>query len=88
MVYFQTRNFNLGIFWSALKLKMSVDFVECWEYCAAILYMLWPFSIFCDSLVFFPVFVYCAKKNLATMSNAYVMKKFVQNLKKSQFRFS
>jgi hypothetical protein len=34
----------------------------------AIRYMLWPFGTFCGhSLKFFPVLVYCTKKDLATL---------------------
>jgi hypothetical protein len=36
-------------------------------YFTAIWYILWHFGIFCGHLVFFPVLVFCTKKNLATV---------------------
>jgi hypothetical protein len=46
MVYFQTKNPNLGKFWSVLQWKMLVDFV-------AVRSILWQFGIFCGRLVYF-----------------------------------
>jgi hypothetical protein len=61
MVYFQTKNPNLGKFWSALQWNMLVNFIAIHMYFTAVWYILWPFwSIF-------PVLVCCTKKNLATM---------------------
>jgi hypothetical protein len=38
MIYFKTKNTNLGIFWRALEWKMLVYFTATW-------YNLWPFGI-------------------------------------------
>jgi hypothetical protein len=41
MVYFQTKNPNVGKFWRALEWKMLVDFMTIWN-------ILWPFvKIYC-----------------------------------------
>jgi hypothetical protein len=56
---------NAGIFYAYLV------------YFIAIGNILWPFGIFCGHLVFSPVLVCCAKKNLATLCS---MQKPVQNL--------
>jgi hypothetical protein len=44
MVYFQTKNPNLGTFWRALERKMFIYFVIIWN-------NLWPFGIIYGSLV-------------------------------------
>jgi hypothetical protein len=69
MVYFQTKNSNLGKFWRVLQRKMLVYFMSMfglfyghWKYVTAIWYILWPFGLF------FPVLVCCTKKNLATLA--------------------
>jgi hypothetical protein len=58
MPFFQTKNTNLGKFWSVLQLMLLVYFMS-----------IWSFGIFCGHLwlfdVFFP-FSY-TKKNLATV---------------------
>jgi hypothetical protein len=56
MVYFQTKNPNLGESWRALDWKMLVYFTAIWD-------ILRPFG------AFFPVLVSCTKKNLATLLN-------------------
>jgi hypothetical protein len=68
MVYFQTKNPNLGNFWRVLQLMMLVHFM-------AIRTILLPLGIFYGHLVhfvviwnIFPVLVYCTKKNLATQA--------------------
>jgi hypothetical protein len=48
MVYFQTKNPNLGKFWSVLQLKMFVNFMASLStYFTAIWPILWAFGIFC-----------------------------------------
>jgi hypothetical protein len=68
MVYFQTKNPNLGKFWRVLDWKKFISF-------------LWPFGTFYGYLGYFttiwyilysfvtfgPVLVSCTKKNLATL---------------------
>jgi hypothetical protein len=67
MVYFRTKNPNLGKFWMALEWKMFVYFMVIWNILRpfGIPYgqevMLWSF----DKI--FPILVYCVKKNLATL---------------------
>jgi hypothetical protein len=67
MVCFQAKNRNLGKFWRVLQWKMLVYFIDTWS-------ILWSFVIFYRRLVkllqfgiFYPVLVFCAKKNLATL---------------------
>jgi hypothetical protein len=67
MVYFQTKNPNLGKFWRVLQWKMLVYFMN-------ILSLVRSFDTFNGYLVFlwqvgmfFSVLVYCINKNLATM---------------------
>jgi hypothetical protein len=47
MVYFQTKNPNLGKLWRVLQWKMLAYFMAIW-------YNLRPFVIFCGNLVYFP----------------------------------
>jgi hypothetical protein len=67
MACFQTKNPDLGKFWRVLQWKMLVYFMAIWSILlpfgifVAIWYILWLFG------TFFPVFVCCAKKNLATL---------------------
>jgi hypothetical protein len=68
MVNFRTKNPNLGRFWRVLEWKMLVYFMPIWNksitaffICYAHLVILWSFGLF------FPVLVYCVKKNLATL---------------------
>jgi hypothetical protein len=70
MVYFPTKNPNLGKFWTVLQWKMLV-------YCVAIRSIFRPFGILYVNLVhfvviwcIFPVLVYCTNKNLATLVRA------------------
>jgi hypothetical protein len=52
MIYFQTKNPNLGQFISALERKMLVPiFYDHLKYFTAIGYNLWPFGLFCGHLV-------------------------------------
>jgi hypothetical protein len=44
MVYFQTKNPNMGKFWRALEWKMLVYFMTIWN-------NLWPFGIIYGRLV-------------------------------------
>jgi hypothetical protein len=67
MAYFQTKNPNLGKFWRVLQRELVAYFIAFW-------FILWPFGIFCDHLVYFiviwyifPVLVCCTKKTLATL---------------------
>jgi hypothetical protein len=67
IVYFQTKNPNLGKFWRVLQWKMFVYFMSIWS-------ILLPFGIFYTNLVhflviwyIFPVLVCGSKKNLATL---------------------
>jgi hypothetical protein len=46
MVYFQTKNPNLGKFWRVLQRKMLLHFMPIWS-------ILNPFGIFCGHLVYF-----------------------------------
>jgi hypothetical protein len=46
MVYFQTKNPNLGKFWRALEWKMFYIFYAHLEYIMFIWYVLWPFGNF------------------------------------------
>jgi hypothetical protein len=50
MVYFQTKNPNLGRFWRALYWKMTIYFMAIWN-------ISWTFGIFYDHLVHF-VFIW------------------------------
>jgi hypothetical protein len=61
---FQTLLFS-NIFWG-LGLKMLGIFYAHFVYFMIIWHILWPFSF---RLVFSPVFVFCTKKNLATLSS-------------------
>jgi hypothetical protein len=68
MIYFQTRNPNLGKFWRFLQWKMLVYFMDIWSIYGRLIYFIaiwhssWPFC------KFFPRYVVCCiKKNLATL---------------------
>jgi hypothetical protein len=58
MVSFQTKNLNLGIFWTTLECKMW--FIPLYsghlEYFTTIWYNLWPFGIACGHLLYFTQF--------------------------------
>jgi hypothetical protein len=49
MVYFQSKNLNLGNFWRALDWKMLIKFMTLWN-------ILRTFDIFCDHLLHFVTF--------------------------------
>jgi hypothetical protein len=51
MVFFQTRNRNLGKIWMVLQWKLSVYFMDIWS-------ILRPFYIFRGNLVYFVVIWY------------------------------
>jgi hypothetical protein len=51
MVCFQTKNLNLGKFWSVLLWKILVYFMTIWS-------ILWALEIFYDHLVYFVVIWY------------------------------
>jgi hypothetical protein len=69
MVSFQTKNPNLGTILRVLQYKNLVYFVTIWsilrplEIFMAIWYILWSFG------KFFPVLVFCWKKNLAALQS-------------------
>jgi hypothetical protein len=46
MVYFQTKNPNLGKFWRALVWKMLIYFMDIWNISTDIWDSLWPFGTF------------------------------------------
>jgi hypothetical protein len=64
MVYFQTKNPNLGKFWTVLQWKILVYFMSIWS-------ILWAFDVWYGHgylvYTYFPVLVCCTKKNLATL---------------------
>jgi hypothetical protein len=70
MVYFQTKNPDLGKFWMALEWKMLVYFMTIWDilgplgiiYCHLVWYSLWSFG------TFFPFWYVWNTKNLATLA--------------------
>jgi hypothetical protein len=70
MVYFQTKNPDLGKFWRAFDWKLFVYFVTIWHILRrigimyihmSVWYILWSFGIF------FPFWYVWTKKNLATL---------------------
>jgi hypothetical protein len=68
MVYFQTKNPDLGKFRRTLEWKMLKYFISFWN-------ILRTFGIFCDHFVhfvliwyIFPVLVSCTMENLATLA--------------------
>jgi hypothetical protein len=69
MVYFQTKNPNVGKFWRVSQWKLLVYFMTIWSIlCTAIWYILLQSGTAYGNLVsIFPVLVICAKKNLATL---------------------
>jgi hypothetical protein len=69
MVYFQTKNPDLGIFLVCLRLENVVIFYVHLEYFTDIWYIVWLFGKFlCSFGTFFPVLVSLTKKNLATLN--------------------
>jgi hypothetical protein len=67
MLFFQTKNPNLGKLWRVLQRKMLVYFMFLVKFYGHSVY-LWPFGMFVGHFVSFSVLVYCKKKNLATLS--------------------
>jgi hypothetical protein len=72
MVYFQTKNYNLGTFLKVLQWKMRVGMY----FLRPFRLFLWSFGIFYSLLVhlvaiwyIFPVLVCCTEKNLATLNS-------------------
>jgi hypothetical protein len=51
MVYFQTKNPNLGKFWRELQWNMLVYFMDIW-------FILWPLGLFHSNWVYFVVIWY------------------------------
>jgi hypothetical protein len=75
MVCFQTKNPNFGKLWRVLQWKMMVYFIDTRSISRS-------FVIFYGHLVvYFPVLVFCTKKNLATLAQIRTAKKalFVMN---------
>jgi hypothetical protein len=63
MVYFQTKNPNLGKFWSVLQWKKLIKFTATWIYFAAISYTLCPFGTVCgDFGILFPFWYVVRRK--------------------------
>jgi hypothetical protein len=63
MVCFQTKNPNLGKFWMVLQgyILWTLGLFY------GLLLNLWTFSIVRVNFVYFPILVFCTKKNLATV---------------------
>jgi hypothetical protein len=62
MIYFQTKNSNLGKFWTAFEWKRLVCYLDIWNiHITAIWYMLWPLANLVESWYISPVFVNCGK---------------------------
>jgi hypothetical protein len=64
MVYFQTKNPNLGNFLRVFQRKMLVFFYEHLVYFATIWYTLWTFGIVCGNLVYFSTFWYVVPRKI------------------------
>jgi hypothetical protein len=56
MVYFQTKNSNLGKFWRALEWKRLVYFIFVWNILRPLWYILWPFCNLVAIWYIFPRF--------------------------------
>jgi hypothetical protein len=74
MVYFQTKNPNLGKFWRPLDWKMLIYFMAIWNilqtfgiFYGHLGYLMTMWYIFRSFGTFFPLLVPCTKKNLATL---------------------
>jgi hypothetical protein len=68
MVYFQTKNSNLGKFWRVLQWKMLPYFMDIWSILRPFDTFLMAFCVFGGNLVYFPpILVNCTEKNLATL---------------------
>jgi hypothetical protein len=69
MVYFQTKNPNLGKIWESLAKKDVGKLYGHLVYSIYILYILLPFGIFCGHCdTFSPFWYIVARKNLATLA--------------------
>jgi hypothetical protein len=69
MVYFQTKNPNLGKFWRALEWALLVYFMVIWNILRPFgICIFWPLGNVGVIWYISPVLVYCVKKNLATLS--------------------
>jgi hypothetical protein len=67
MVSFQTKNPNLGIFWSTLEWKI-LYFLVIWAILRPLgIFYICAFGNFVVIWYIFPALVYCTKKNLATL---------------------
>jgi hypothetical protein len=67
MVYFRTKNPNLGKFWRTLEWKMLVYFMVFWNILRTLGIFYAHLATLCSFGIFSPVLVYCVKKNLATL---------------------
>jgi hypothetical protein len=66
MVYFRTKNTNLGKVWRALEWKLLVYFMTIWNILRSFgICSLWPFGLVCGHLVYFSPFwfVWTKKKS-------------------------
>jgi hypothetical protein len=72
MVYFQTKNWNLGIFRKVLQCKTLVYFMDILVYVlyGPIVYFFGHLLYFVVILSIYPVLVFCTKKNLATLARS------------------
>jgi hypothetical protein len=73
VIYFQTKNSNLGKNMEGIRLE-DVDIFYCHlEYFTAIWHILWPFGkvVVIWYVYFTPVLAYCVKKNLATLAGSW-----------------
>jgi hypothetical protein len=65
MVYFQTKNPELGKIWrTLLGTENVVVFYDHLEYFSTIWYNLWPFGIVCGHLVYFSLFGMFGPRNI------------------------
>jgi hypothetical protein len=67
MVCFQNKNPNLGKFWRALDRKMFIYCMAIWDIYRYLGYFMTICYILCSFGTFFPVWVSCTKKDLATL---------------------
>jgi hypothetical protein len=74
IVYFKTKNPNLGVYWRALECKMFVYFTAIWYNLLSLgIIYVWSFGIVSGHLVYFSLLWYVwTKKNLATLDPTYV----------------
>jgi hypothetical protein len=69
MVYYQTKNNNLGNFWRFLQWKMLVHFMAIWSILRHFGIFYGNLDILCSFGMFLPVLVCCIKENLATLAS-------------------